>query len=103
MRIAQGKFDMENDSSLKQQREKERERDILFIQNRLFRLFCERHKEKYTSAEMEELFEKHGIWDYMRDCYDMFHIEGDEAIYCELMESLRHSGADLCEGTELCN
>ena len=83
--------------------DKDREKDILLIQNRLFRLFCERHKEKYTSAEMEDLFERYGIWDYMRDCYDMFHIEGDEAIYCELMASLRHSGADLCEGTELCD
>ena len=103
MRFAQGNSDMDNDCKSSQQSDKEREKDILLIQNRLFRLFCERHQEKYTSAEMDDLFEKYGIWELMRDCYDTFHIEGDEAIYCELMRILRCDGVDLCEGTEICD
>lgn len=81
--------------------DKDREKDILLIQNRIFRLFCERHQAKFTSAEMEDFFEKYGLWHLLRDCYDTFHIEGDEAIYCELMQVFKYNKVDLDKETEL--
>ena len=62
--------------------------EVLFMQTRLFSLFCQRHP-TISSIEMDKIFADNGIWDFIEKGYDGLHTEGDEAIYEEIMDILR--------------
>lgn len=67
--------------------------EVLFMQMRLFRLFCERTG--LSSREGNALWNDHDIWDFVESCYDVFHIEGDEAILNDIFTKLTHEGVAL--------
>ena len=64
------------------------------MQTRLFSMFCMNHP-RVTPAEMDRIFKEFGIWNYIEECYDTLHTEGDEAIYDELSKILQYKGAKL--------
>ena len=55
--------------------------EVLFMELRLMRLYCEKHH--LSGREVNNLFESHGIWDYIEKCYDALHVSSDE---CALKE-----------------
>ena len=65
--------------------------EVLYMQIRLFRIICQRHG--LSSRRGNELFEKYGIWDYIEDCYELFHVSGDESIANEIDHVLQIKGA----------
>lgn len=68
--------------------------EVLFMQTRIFSLFCQRHP-SISSTEMDGLFKRFGIWEFIKDGYEGLHIEGDEAIYQEMLEILNSHGVKL--------
>lgn len=67
--------------------------EMLFMQMRLFRMYRERAG--ISARACNALFEKFGIWDFIADCYDYLHLEGDEAILGDIDARLRREGASL--------
>ena len=67
--------------------------EILFFQTRIFRMFC--MEAKISPVEGDELFSKYGIWDYLKDAYDVLHLNGDEYALNEVMEILKAKGAKI--------
>ncbi len=61
--------------------------EVLFMQTRLFSMFCKRHP-AISSVEMDRIFTDNGIWDFIEQGYDGLHTEGDEAIYDEIIDIL---------------
>ena len=60
--------------------------EVLFMQTRLFSLFCEKNKIEPKEADL--LFKKYGIWNYIENCYDSLHLEGDDSIYTDIINIL---------------
>ena len=56
-------------------------------------MFC--MEAKISPVEGDELFSKYGIWDYLKDAYDVLHLNGDEYALNEVMEILKAKGANL--------
>ena len=67
--------------------------EILFMEARLLRLFCERFQ--IDQLEANRLFNQYGIWDYIERCYDYFHTCGDDYIVDDITEVLQAKGAAL--------
>ena len=61
--------------------------EILFMETRLFSLFCERTKIEPQKAD--NMFKNYGIWDYIENCYDSLHLDGDETVYNDIISILR--------------
>ena len=68
--------------------------EVLFMQTRLFSMFCQRHP-LVSSVEMNRIFTDNGIWDFIEKGYDGLHTEGDEAIYEEIMAFLHKKEVQL--------
>lgn len=52
--------------------------EVLYMQVRIFRMFCER-----TSIDPQvanRLFLQAGVWRYIAECFDILHLGGDELI-----------------------
>ena len=60
---------------------------ILFMQTRLVRAASEEWN--MTLSEVNELFEKYGIYRYISDCWGIFHVEGDMAVLYDIRDYLR--------------
>ena len=69
------------------------EQQILFMQIRLIRMTSE--KLGLTLKQTAELFDKFKVLSFIRDCWGIFHIEGDNAVYEEIQEYLISKGAVL--------
>lgn len=69
------------------------EQQILFMQIRLIRMTSE--KLGLTLKQAAELFDKFKVLSFIRDCWGIFHIEGDNAVYEEIREYLISKGAVL--------
>ena len=67
--------------------------EIIFMQVRLLRLASEewRMPVQKTAA----LFEQYHVFNFIEDCYDVFHMEGDYAVLEEIKTMLRNKGVDL--------
>ena len=68
--------------------------EVLFMQTRLFSMFCQRHP-NVTAIEMDRIFKENGIWDFIEQGYEGLHTEGDEAIYEEISDILRQREMNL--------
>lgn len=68
--------------------------ETLFMQTRLFSMFCERHS-SIAPSKMDEIFVECGIWDFIKEGYEGLHTEGDEAIYCEIIEIINSRGVKI--------
>ena len=69
--------------------------EVLYMQVRIFRMFCER-----TSIDPQvanRLFLQAGVWRYIAECFDILHLGGDELVYEDVLRMLRRQGvAALC-------
>ena len=67
--------------------------EILHMQVRLFRMACRVWKK--TEIECAELFDRYKIDAYIREAYEFFHIQGDEANLEEIETYLGKRGVSL--------
>lgn len=67
--------------------------EIIFMQTRLLRLASE---EWHTTIQkVNVLFDQYGILKFIEDCYDVFHMEGDDAVFNEIKAVLKNRGIDV--------
>jgi len=60
---------------------------LLYMQVRIMRMAALRwHK---SMAETAEIFRRQGLATLIEENYEAFHTEGDEAIYAEVMETMK--------------
>lgn len=69
------------------------EQQILFMQIRLIRITSE--KLGLSLKQTAELFDKFKVLPFIRNCWGIFHVEGDNAVYEEIKEYLISQGATL--------
>lgn len=69
------------------------EQQILFMQIRLIRITSE--KLGITLKQAAEMFDKFKVLSFIRDCWGIFHVEGDNAVYEEIREYLLSKGAAI--------
>ena len=67
--------------------------EVLFMELRLLRMF--REKYHLRGYEANELFVKHGIWDYIEGCYDALHVSSDECALADIESILKNKGVAL--------
>lgn len=64
--------------------------EVLYMQVRIFRMFCER-----TSIDPQvanRLFLQAGVWRYIAECFDILHLGGDELVYEDVLRMLHRQG-----------
>ena len=57
-----------------------------------FIIFCMelyKYKEKLTGKQVYELFEKYGVFDYLKEGYDVLHTQGSDWLMNEIDEFLK--------------
>ena len=64
--------------------------EIIFMQVRLLRIASEEWDISIQRTAV--LFEKYNIFKFIEDCYDVFHMEGDYAVFDEIKTLLRNKG-----------
>lgn len=74
------------------------EQQILFMQIRLLRMTSE--KLGLTLKQTAELFDRFKVLPFIRDCWGIFHVEGDNAVYEEIREYLISKGVAMSTTTE---
>ena len=70
-----------------------RKEEILYMQTRLLRLAASHWS--HSNDEIQSIFVKYGVYEYIEDGYELFHLEGDEAVLQEIAEMLKRKGVDL--------
>lgn len=63
---------------------------LIYMQTRLMRMAMERLN--MTPAEVSVLFERYGLAEFIEENFDLYHTEGDEAVYADLMTILKKKG-----------
>lgn len=63
---------------------------ITHMQVRMARMATE--KWKISIAEVACVFSRYRVFEFIRDCYGIFHVEGDEAIWEEIIPYLKSRG-----------
>ena len=66
---------------------------ILFMQTRLIRLAAEKWNTSIQKAD--NIFFSYGVFKFIEDCYGLFHLEGDEAVFHEIEEYLKNREVDV--------
>ena len=64
--------------------------EIIFMQIRIVRLFCERLE--LGANEVNKLFIDNGIYDLIEDGYGTYHCGSDEIVYDDVKEILMRNG-----------
>jgi len=67
--------------------------EITFMEIRLFRMFRERYNKQ--AKDVNQLFEKYGIWTYIEECYDTLHVMSDECALRDITDILVTNGVQL--------
>lgn len=67
--------------------------EIIFMQVRMLRLASEEWNISIPKAAA--LFDQHDILSFIEDCYDIFHMEGDRAVFDEIKTPLKNRGVDV--------
>ena len=70
---------------------------IIFMQARLIRLAA--YEWSRSLNDVIRIFAENGILDFIRECFGVFHVEGDYAVLEEIEKSLAHKGVDVNAGT----
>lgn len=60
------------------------------LQVRLYRMLQTRLG--LSPDECNKVFDKYGLFDYISECYEEYHMQGDEANYADMLEYLRRQG-----------
>lgn len=71
--------------------------EIVFMQARLLRLASEEWHMPIQKVNV--LFDKYSILKFIEDCYDVFHMEGDDAVFDEIKTLLKNKGVNVDAGT----
>ncbi len=66
---------------------------LLFMQIRILRMTSE--KTGMSLNETSQLFKTFDVLNYIRECYGIFHTEGDEAVFEDVKSYMRAKGAKL--------
>ena len=69
---------------------KEKADDIFQIQIRLFRQF--QTNEHLNANDAEAIFQKYDVFEYIKICYEEYHVQGDDANLCDLYQYLKGKG-----------
>ena len=64
--------------------------DIFMLQVRLYRML--QNRLGLSSVECNDVFDKYGLFDYIVQCYEEYHMQGDEANYADMLEYLKRQG-----------
>ena len=67
--------------------------EILYMEMRLLQQFCTRHSMESINAN--RLFKEYAIWNYIEDCYNTLHLNGDEYILNDIEQIMAARGVDL--------
>ena len=67
--------------------------EIIFMQTRLLRLASEEWH--MPIQKVNELFDQYSILKFIEDCYGVFHMEGDHAVFDEIKTVLKNKGVDV--------
>lgn len=67
--------------------------EILFMQVRLLRLASEEWNTSIQKTAV--LFDKYDIFKFIEDCYGIFHMEGDNAVFDEIKIVLKNRGVNV--------
>jgi len=65
-------------------------RQITHMQVRMVRMAMERWH--LSVGEVARLFQQYQVFEYIRDCFGIFHVEGDEAVWEEIVPYLKARG-----------
>ena len=65
-------------------------KQITHMQVRIARMATE--KWNLSVAEVGRLFHQYQVFEYIRDCFGIFHVEGDEAIWEDIVPYLKSRG-----------
>ena len=65
--------------------------EIIFMQIRIVRLFCERYALNVNA--INKLFIDNKIYELIEDCYDSYHCGSDEIVYSDVRDILVKNGA----------
>lgn len=68
----------------------EQEEDLYQIQVRLFRLF--QLNENISMSECSKIFKKYDVYSYIETCYEIYHMQGDEANLTDIENYLNVQG-----------
>ena len=67
--------------------------DLFMLQVRLFRLAQMRWDK--SAIECEQIFRDYDVNDYIKDCYEEYHVQGDEANIDDVEAYLRKKGFEI--------
>lgn len=67
------------------------QQQILFMQIRILRMASERFN--LSLKETAQLFKKFDVLKYIRECFGIFSVEGDEAVFDDVKGYLKIKGA----------
>lgn len=67
--------------------------EVLYMEMRLLQQFCDKYN--IVSIEANKFFEKYGIWNYIEECYDTLHLNGDEYILNDINQIMTAKGVAL--------
>lgn len=70
--------------------------EIVFMQVRLLRLASEEWHMPIQKVNI--LFDTYNILEFIEDCYGVFHMEGDAAVFDEIKTLLKNKGVDVDAG-----
>lgn len=70
--------------------------EIIFMQVRLLRLASEEWHMPIQAVN--ELFDQYSVLKFIEDCYGVFHMEGDYAVFEEIKTLLKNKGVDVNVG-----
>lgn len=60
--------------------------DIIYMQVRVYRLACENWAA--TPDEILDIFKKNHLFEKIKDCYEAFHLYGDEGVLEDLYDMI---------------
>lgn len=66
---------------------------ILYMQMRIVRMAA--RKWKTTIARAARFFDENGVFKYIEDFFGVFHVEGDLAVFNDIINYLKNKGADV--------
>ncbi|MBQ6479843.1 MAG: DUF3791 domain-containing protein [Anaerolineaceae bacterium] len=67
--------------------------EILYMEIRIFREFCNRYH--LSSESANNIFKKYKIWNYIESCYELLHINGDDYIMNDIEKLLEKQSVIL--------
>lgn len=70
--------------------------EIIFMQVRMLRLASEEWNVSVQRAN--ELFDEKDVFKFIEECYGVFHMEGDQAVFEEIKTLLRNKGVGADAG-----